>query len=162
MDEELEGKSNIIIKLLQNNNIKFDIYEHEPIFSYEVAEKVSKKIGFTGTESKSLFLKSKNGKYYIYFTIQGEKVGFKKLKEILGEKILICEAQEMTKIIGCYPGCVSPFGHNSDITIILDRVVLKQDRIIFSPGVPNKTIVINTVNLKTIFSLIDNSIVYIN
>ena len=162
MDEELEGKSNIIIKLLQNNNIKFDIYEHEPIFLFFFAEKVSKKLGFTGTESKSLFLKSKNGKYYIYFTIQGEKVGFKKLKEILGEKILICEAQEMTKIIGCYPGCVSPFGHNSDITIILDRVVLKQDRIIFSPGVPNKTIVINTVNLKTIFSLIDNSIVYIN
>ena len=44
-------------------------------------------------------------------------MGFKKLKEILGEKILICEAQEMTKIIGCYPGCVSPFGHNSDISI---------------------------------------------
>lgn len=162
MDEQLKIKTQEIIKLLKDNNIKFEIYEHEPIFSYDVAEKVSKELGFSGTESKSLFLKDKNKKNYIFFTIQGQKVDFKKLNKILGEKIAICESDEMNKIIDCYPGCVSPFGHNKDIPIITDSIVFEQGKIIFSPGVPTKTLIVSSEEFKKILQIIDNRVIYYN
>ena len=162
MDKELEEKSKYIEKILKDNKISYEIYEHEPIFSYEVAEEVSKKLGFTGTESKSLFLKSKSEKYFIYLTIQGEKVDFKKLKEVLGEKVSICQAEEMTKVIGCYPGCVSPFGHDKDITIIVDSNVFNQEKLIFSPGVPNKTIIVKANELENIFDIVENEVVLLS
>lgn len=155
MDKELEEKSEKVIKILEDNDIKFESYEHEPIFSYEVAEIVSKKLGFTGTESKSLFLKGKSGKYYVYFTIQGEKVDFKNVKNLVGEKISICSSEEMTEVIGCYPGCVSPFGHSEDITLIIDLKVFEQEKIIFSPGVPNKTVIVYSKDLKNILDKVE-------
>lgn len=155
MDKELEEKSMKVIQVLEDNNIKYELYEHEPIFSYEVAEIVSKRLGFTGTESKSLFLKGKSDKYYVYLTIQGEKVDFKEVKNLIGEKISICSSEEMTQVIKCYPGCVSPFGHSKDIALIIDSKVFEQEKIIFSPGLPNKTVIIFSKDLRDVLNIVD-------
>ena len=155
MDSDLIKKSDYVISILDNNNIPFEVYEHEPVYSYEDAEKIKNEFGFCGTESKSLFLKGKLG-YYIYLTIQGVNADFKYVKSLVADKVSVCPSSEMTKVIKCCPGCVSPFGHDEEISLIIDPIIFNQENIIFSPGVPNKTIVIKGNDLKKIINNISN------
>ena len=84
----LEKKSAAIRALMDEHNISYEWYEHKPVLSYEDAEEVAAETGYTGTESKSLFLRGKKtGGYYIFFTLQGEKMDSKTIKELTGEKI---------------------------------------------------------------------------
>ena len=45
--------------LFKENDIYFELYDHEPIFTNEDAVIMKESKGFTGTETKSLFLKGK-------------------------------------------------------------------------------------------------------
>ena len=162
MNQTLIQKSKFVYQLLNECNISYEKYTHEPIFSYETAEKVGKELGFTGTESKSLFLKGKSGKYYIYLTVQGEKADFKVLKKLLSEKVSVCSAEEMTETIGCYPGCISPFGHDKEIDLIVDPKVFEQEKLIFSPNVPEETVIFEAWDLKKMLDKIENKKIFIN
>lgn len=54
-------------------NIPFELYGHRVIYTNEDALVVKKEQGFTGTETKSLFLKDKKDNYYIYLTFATKK-----------------------------------------------------------------------------------------
>ena len=150
-NEILETKSAAIRAFMDEKGIAYEWYEHKPVLSYEDAEEVAAEVGYTGTESKSLFLRGKKtGGYYIFFTVQGEKMDAKLIKELTGEKTSVCSGAEMQEVLGCFPGCVSPFGHEDSVTLIIDELVYDTEKLVFSPGVPNKTVVIRTADLKTI------------
>ena len=63
-----------IIKLLNEHNIRFREYDHDPILSYNDAEKEQARFGWIGVESKNVFLKGNDKKYYLYVTTQGKRV----------------------------------------------------------------------------------------
>ena len=145
--------------LLGNLGIPFKECTSEPVLSYEAAEKVRGDFGLTGVESKSLFLKGKNGEYYMYVTMEGERADLSKLKDALGIKLSIASQNDLKERTGCEAYCAIPFGFPEDITIVVDSRIYESERFIFSPGPPTKTIEIESKYLHTIIQSLSNHIV---
>ncbi|MEK6214330.1 MAG: DNA-binding protein, partial [Vibrio fluvialis] len=56
------------ITLLHEAGVPFQQWQHEPILDFATDEKVAQELGWTGTHTKSLFLKLKGGGYALLFT----------------------------------------------------------------------------------------------
>ncbi|MBR5315329.1 MAG: YbaK/EbsC family protein [Firmicutes bacterium] len=149
------------IDLLKNCEISYDIYHHEPVLDYEKAAEIRERFGFTGTESKSLFLKGKSGNYYVFVTKEGEKLDAKAVKNLVEEKVSICCGEEMTATIHCTPGCVAPFGYEAEISLVVDKSIFTEENLIFSPGVPETTMVIKGQDFKVLLEKVENKIYYL-
>ncbi len=149
------------IDLLENCKISYDIYHHEPVLDYDKAAEIRQRFGFTGTESKSLFLKGKSGNYYVFVTMEGEKLDAKAVKNLVEEKVSICSGDEMTSVIGCTPGCVAPFGYDAEISLVIDQRVFAEEKLIFSPGIPETTMVIGGSDFQALLEKVENKIYYL-
>ncbi len=145
-----------IIGLLKQHFVPYTEFDHDPILNYEDAEKQKQAFQWTGIESKNVFMKGSDGKYYVFVTFQGQRVDFKKLKELLGVKLSIASEEDVRTVIHCVPGCVAPFGFSDQITILLDPALFTHTDYLFSPGVTTKTIQTNAQELKKIFDSIPN------
>ena len=140
------------LTILKDLSIECKICEHEPVLDFEKAAEIDKRFGLTGKESKSLFIKGKSGKYYIFMTTEDKMMDSKKVKELLGEKVSVVNSEDMKGILGCEPGCLPPFGYDSGIidTIVLDNAIKAYEKFICSSGIPEMTIEINTKDLEKI------------
>ena len=150
-----------IIDLLQKYQIPYKEFDHNPILNYEDAEREKERFSWIGVESKNVFLSGSDGKYYLYITVQGQKVDFKKLKELLGVKLSIASEEDVRNVINCVPGCVAPFGIDQSIIVIIDPTIFQYSDYLFSPGVTTKTIQANIQDLKKIFENLPNKTVEI-
>ncbi len=56
---------------------------------------VQERLGLQGTPSKSLFLKSKSGDYYVFFTLEGTRLNRGEMKELTGERLSLCSPDEL-------------------------------------------------------------------
>ena len=150
---------NKIKNILENNKIEYEIYEHEPILDYETAHKVKERLNFIGVESKSLFLKGKSGNYYVFVSIEGQTLDSKKIKSILNEKVRICSSQELIEVTRITPGCVSPFGYDKEISLVVDESIFNYDKFILSPGIPEVTLIVNTKDIGKILDNVENKVI---
>lgn len=146
-----------IIGLLKKHSVAYKEYDHPPILNYDDAEREKAKFGWQGIESKNVFMKGDDGKYYIYVTTQGQKVDFKKLKELFGVKLSIASSDDVVNVVQCVPGCVSPFGFSSEIVTLVDEKIFQHGEYLFSPGVTTKTVWLNLSDLKPVFEDIAQS-----
>ncbi|MEY8350730.1 YbaK/EbsC family protein [Bacillus cereus] len=147
-----------VISLLHKTNASYEKFEHEPVLDYETDRVVRERLGLHGVPSKSLFLKSKSGSYYVFFTLEGTRLERNEMREITGEHLSICSPNELREQTGCIPGCVAPFGYSHDVTIIVDRSIYTYDKILITPGVPEFTIELSTEELKKILSTCQNTV----
>lgn len=141
-------------KIFNENDIYFELYNHEPIFTNEDAVIMKEEKGFTGTETKSLFLKGKDKRYYIYFTLTTKQTDFKQLKQVVGKKLAIVPPKDMEDLTGQKAGAVCPFGYSIDVPLIIDEIIYQQDKLVFAPGKPDQTMVILTKDLPNIIKLL--------
>lgn len=149
---------NRVISLLKEHGVAYREYDHEPILSYEDAEREKARHAWEGTESKNVFLKGADGRYYLFATVQGQRVDFGGLKTLLGTKLSLATGEEVSAHSGCVPGCVAPFGFGPEITIICDAVLFQQAGYLFSPGVTTKTIMLNAPDLRPVFAALPNRV----
>lgn len=149
---------NNIKNILKENNINFEEYYHEPILSFKTAKEVRDRLQYTGVESKSLFIKDKSGNYYIFVTTEEKKLDSKVVKNIIGKKVSLCSGEELMQITHCVPGCVSPFGYKENISLIVDEDIFNHDKIIFSPGVPEKTFIITSNEFREVLNNLNNTV----
>lgn len=147
-----------IIQLLKEHGVAYQEYDHAPILSYEDAEREKARHGWEGTESKNVFLKGADGRYYVFATVQGQRVDFSGLKALLGTKLSLASGDEVKEFSGCVPGCVAPFGFTPDITVVVDPMLFRQDAYLFSPGVTTKTVRLKPTELKRVFSTLPNRV----
>ncbi|AIK36871.1 MULTISPECIES: YbaK/EbsC family protein [Bacillus] len=147
-----------VISLLHKTNVSYEKFEHEPVLDYETDRVVRERLGLQGAPSKSLFLKSKSGSYYVFFTLEGTRLERNEMKEITGQRLSICSPDELREQTGCIPGCVAPFGYSQNVTIIVDSSVYAYDKILITPGVPEFTIELSTEELKKILSTCQNTV----
>lgn len=135
-----------IIKLLDNQAIKYEILEHEPVYTSEQAAKVrglSLKQG-----AKSLLLKA-DGEFILAVLPGNRKLDSKKLKQKLGVKNLrFATPDEVKKIMGCEIGACYPIGTIIGIKPLVEISFAQNEIISFNPGVHNKSIKIHWVNYQ--------------
>lgn len=148
-----------IINLLTTHNISYKEYDHDPIVSYEDAEREKNRLGWNGVESKNVFMRSADSAYYVMVTTAGKRVDFAGLKELLGTKLSIASEEDVRAVAECVPGCVVPFGFADHITILLDKSIFTHTDYLFSPGVTTKTVQLNIQDIKILLANLPNKII---
>ncbi len=134
-----------ILELLTMLNIKYEIVEHEPVFTVEQAEFVKGLI--SGVGCKNLFMKNKNKDYFLIIVDDCKKADMKNIKKVCGTSHLsFASEEELNNILGLKRGSVSPFGIINDkknkVRIIIDKD-LKGKRLLFHPNINTATISID-------------------
>ena len=147
-----------IMGLLNSEKISFKSYEHEPILSYEDANREKNKFNWKWIESKNVFMTNKKGKYFLFVTVEWEKVDFKEMKKIIWEKLSITSSEDVINIAKCVPWCVSPFWLEKDIFTIIDKKIFNFNNYLFSPWVTTQTIQLDPNALLNIFKKLENKI----
>ncbi|MFA6255196.1 MAG: YbaK/EbsC family protein [Patescibacteria group bacterium] len=147
-----------IISLLDSNQADYKLFSHRSALTYEDLAVVQKEAGFFGTEGKCLVLKA-DDKFIVYVTIQGCKVNFKRISEVVGAKtIRLATAEELKESFAAEPGCAYPFGFAEGIDIYIDPIIYQQEWFLFSPLLSTKTVQVRGADLKQVFGSLLNRV----
>ena len=131
-----------IKKLLDDNNVKYKIIEHEHIVSAEEAARVRKED--ISLSVKALLLKDDKG-FLICGVSGNRKIDSKKLRKVLGTRDLrFATLEEVKEISGVERGAVAPFGNLLGLRMFIDKNVLDHDYVVFSAGMHTKSIKMKT------------------
>lgn len=153
--EEVKNK---MISMLDSSRVEYKLFQHQPVFSYEDAEKAAQETGYIGTEGKSLVMKADDS-FIVYVTIQGKKVNFDAIKEKLDvKKVRLASPEELQEYFGAQPGCAYPFGFDAQYAIYVDPIVYQQEWFVFSPCLPNFTVQAKGSDLKKVFDSLENHV----
>lgn len=157
--EQLEQIYQYNLDLLQQLEVSFEEWRHEPILDFATDVRVAEQLGWTGTHSKSLFLKLKGGRHALYLTHKDARLDSKAMKQVLGKRPSICSDEEMIALLGCVPGAVCPFGIPEHIEIVVDSTLYQHSEILYTPGHPELTIGIAGSSLPKLLQAIPNSVI---
>lgn len=144
-----------LAEMFTEEDIYFELYRHRAIYTNEDALVVKAEQGFQGTETKSLFLKGKNGRNYIFLTFTTKRANFKQLSQLVGTRLSVVFAEEMEQQTVQKSGAVSPFGYDIDVPLIIDEELLDHEKLVFAPGRPDRTMVVLVKDLKKILSTLN-------
>ncbi len=137
-----------ILSIFKENNIKYQLYEHEPVYTSQQAATVRDVELKTGC--KSMVLKTKNGKFVLANIAADRKIDLKKLEKLVGSKLRFATKEEVLQVTNCEAGSVPPFGKLFGLPTFLDESVLENDFINFNIGVLTKSVKIRKQDLLKI------------
>ncbi len=148
----MEENNKKCFEIIKKLHLSPRVERHEPILNYQTAEKVDKELNFTGHETKSLFLKGKSGKYYIFITLMEERMDQKALKVLFGEKVNLVSGEEMVELTGMEPGCMTPFGLEDGLieAVVVDPKIYQEGKLILAFGTSQMSMEISATELKTL------------
>lgn len=155
-----------LLTFLQSHQIPYQVFEHEPVFTVEQAEKFWSKID--GTHCKNLFLRDKRGKqHYLVVTEKSKPLSIDTLNKIIGnnEKLSFASERRLTKYLNLSQGAVSPFGLINDssnhVIILLDKELRKSEVINFHPNVNTATLSLKFIDFEKFMNLTGNKFQFV-
>ncbi len=122
---------------LQDLGIDFEVFEHPPLDTIEIALKYWKDID--SYHCKNLFFRNHKGKkHYLVIIKDTTPFNIRSLEQKLKQgKLTFASEKRLTKYLGVKPGSVTPFGLINDkekhVHIFLDEQLKNADRISFHP-----------------------------
>lgn len=155
-----------IVELLDKNNIKYELIEHEAVFTMEDIDKLN--IKDKGVEVKKLFLRDEKGKnHYLIVAKEDTNIDMKELKNIINSTRLSFASEErLNKYLKLTRGCVSPFGILNDdlkeVKVFIDMKLKNESRIGVHPNENTSTIFISTSDIEKIIKCNGNFVSYVN
>lgn len=153
---------NNIKNLLDKYELDYKYAVHKPIRTYDDAIEVDKEFNFTGIESKNLFLKDANNKYYVFVTSVNVRFDKALFKELFDSKFTMVNDQELNQVTGYEIGSLPGFNYQSDITLIIDKDIFGFDKYICSAGIPTESFEINPKLLLNVYDNLENKIIYLD
>ena len=142
-------KDKKLFDLLDKLNIKYNMIEHEYVYTVEEANKVN--IDIDGIGCKNLFLTDHKGKYFLVFLPDQKRANLNELRKIVKTKRLsFASEEELDKILGLKKGSCTPLGIINDkdniVTLLIDED-LKDKKIQCHPNRNNATISLEYIDL---------------
>ena len=137
-----------ILSIFKENNVAYQLYEHEPVYTSQEAAKVRGVELKTGC--KSMVLKTKDGKFVLANVAADKKINLKKLERILGCKLSFATKEEVLQTTNCESGSVPPFGKLFGLPTFLDESVLENDFVNFNIGMLTRSVKISKQDLLRI------------
>ena len=139
-------KSDLLLQFTQNN-IEFDIYDHDALYTVEDSIKLRGEI--EGAHTKNLFLKNKKNNFYLFSCEENSIVNLKQLsKKINAKNLSFAKEEYLLKYLGIRPGSVSPYSLLNDkenkISFYLEDRLYESKKINFHPLINTATITLST------------------
>lgn len=104
-------------------------HRHAPVFT--VAESQALRGQLPGGHCKSLFLRDRDGGYWLAVMLEHRRVSVNALARALGApRVSFASAEELMEHLGVIPGAVTPFGlindHALRVTPVLDAAMVRE------------------------------------
>lgn len=131
-----------IISFLKKNNIIYQLFEHEPVYTSAEAARIRQTKETQGAKAL-VFLADKKP---ILLVLPGnKKVDTKIFKKIFGIKDLsFAKPEQVLELTGLEIGAVPPFGNVMNLPTYVDKTLLNEDEIAFNAGAHTKSIKMKT------------------
>ena len=131
-----------ILEKLDELNIKYEIQEHEAVYTVEDLKDVFLKM--EGIGCKNLFLKDAKKKLFLYTLPAAKRADLKLLPEKINSKRLsFANENDLQTNLNLIPGSVTPLGIINDkeqnVTVVLDKE-LKNNKVLIHPNRNTATI----------------------
>jgi len=125
-----------LIDLLKNKNYKFEIHQHDALFTVEHSKNLRGKIG--GAHTKNLFLKNKKDEYFLLTCEEADKIDLKKIsKSLKFGNVSFAKEERLDQYLKIKPGSVSPFAllnnEGGDVGFYLEQTLYESKFINFHP-----------------------------
>lgn len=147
-----------MIDLMDSAGADYKVYTHRPIRNYDDAELARQESGFSGTESKSLVLKSGDSAI-VYVTLAGPRVDIKAIRTHLGgPKPKILSDEELWSRFAAEPGAAYPFGFDDDVRIYVDPEIYREEWLLLSLVLPTETVQIRGEDIRKVFAHVANPV----
>jgi Ala-tRNA(Pro) deacylase len=113
--------------------IEATTHHHAPVFT--VAESRALRGALPGGHCKSLFLRDREGGFWLAAMLEHRRVSVNALARALGApRMSFASADELMRLLGVVPGAVTPFGLINDagcrVTPVLDAAMLREHRLL--------------------------------
>lgn len=127
---------------LQDKNPRLQIIELEENTS--TAPLAAQALGLeVGQIAKSILFKAKNEEFLMVVSAGDVKLDSKAIKELVGQRVRMANADEVFEITGFQVGGVCPFALKQQVPIYLDESLLRYDLVYAAAGTANTALPIS-------------------
>ncbi len=160
-----ENRRRVLAKL-KELEIQYEIYEHPPLDTIEIAQQYWKDID--ATHCKNLFFRNHKGnKHYLCIIKDTTPFNLKPLEKQLKQgKLSFGSEKRLEKYLGVKPGSVSPFGLINDqehhVHLFIDQQLKQSDKVSYHPNDNTASVVISFTDLIRFIETMGNSYEYID
>lgn len=128
-----------IVKMLEEQGVKYELLEHEPVYTSEQAADVRGVPLKTGV--KALVCRTSEDKFILVLVRADKRADLDRVAKLEGAKnVSLASPEEVLKHTGCEIGSVPPFGHPRPLKTYLDREILEEDEVNFNIGEHTRSI----------------------
>jgi Ala-tRNA(Pro) deacylase len=141
-----------VYAVLDALGIRYERYEHPPVFNAEEAAVHWGPIG--GTQCKNLFLRNKKGdRHYLVVLEISKRADLKEIVKLVGDdRLSFGSPDRLMAKLGLTPGSVSPFGLIHDaagsVRVLIDQDLKGAERLIFHPNINTASVVVSWADLE--------------
>jgi len=144
-----------LLKTLQDIDIKYELYNHVPIFTVEEGAHLEAEI--PGVHCRNLYLRDKKKKNFLVVAANETKIDLKTLPERIDSgRLSFGSAERLWQHLGIRPGSVCPFTVINDpdhqVQVILDEQMMKAEVVNHHPLDNAMTIGLSPVDLLKFFN----------
>ncbi len=155
-----------VLDKLKELGIGYDIYEHPPLDTIEIAQQYWKDID--ATHCKNLFFRNHKGnRHYLCIIKDTTPFNLKPLEKQLKQgKLSFGSEKRLEKYLGVKPGSVSPFGLINDqeqhVHLFIDQQLKESEKVSYHPNDNTASLVISFDDLIRFIETMGNSYEFIN
>ncbi len=141
-----------VVGILQRENIHFEVFHHEPVYTMEQAALVS---GHKPEEGiKTLLIRTYKTKSAYDFALvvwRGDRqVNWSRVSDGLRiKKVSMASEEEVEQILGIKIGALTPFGYIQKLPVIFDKAILENITAYINPGRHDETLQLASGDLFT-------------
>ncbi len=103
-----------------------------------------------GRIAKSMVFKTKNEDYVMVVSTGDVRIDSKAVKEMVGAKVRMANADEVWEVTGYRPGGVCPFALKTEVPIYLDESLKRYDVVYAAAGTANTALPISFEQLQLV------------
>ncbi len=154
-----------LLEFLDTHQIPYQRVEHPPVYTCEEAERLRPKLPAVST--KNLFLRDRQGTFYLLMTACEKKLDLKRVPSLIGASKLHFGSEEMlSELLGLMRGSVTVLGLINDtdhrVQLWIDAEIWQQDSFLCHPLVNTATLLLSKSSLERFFELSGHGINVIN
>ncbi len=124
----------------RNPELKIIVLEEDTSTSYLAAQALGTEVGQI---AKSILFKTKSEDYLLIVSAGDVKIDNKAVKELIGSRVRMANAEEVEQVTGFSIGGVCPFALKQEVPVFLDESLRRYDVVYAAAGTGNTALPIS-------------------